>query len=118
LSVSIARENRGEPTDAPLARISTIATVLLAVLCGLNSSAQTAPLGRKKLLAIGEEKGYRHESVSHALATLERLGRESGLWDTTIRTDTEALTKRSSNITRPILITSTPFCFTPEVALK
>jgi type 1 glutamine amidotransferase len=49
---------------------------------------------RKRLLAIGEEKGYRHESVSHALATIERLGRESGLWDTTIRTDTEALTKK------------------------
>jgi hypothetical protein len=48
----------------------------------------------KKLLAIGEEKGYRHESVSHALATIERLGRETGLWDTTIRTDTEALTKK------------------------
>ena len=49
---------------------------------------------KKRLLAIGEEKGYRHEAVSHALATIERLGRESGLWDTTIRTDTEALTKK------------------------
>ena len=26
--------------------------------------------------------------------TIERLGRESGLWDTVIRTDTEALTKK------------------------
>src|SRR5690349_12247376 len=33
---------------------------------------------KKKLLAIVEEKGYRHESVSHALATIERLGRETG----------------------------------------
>lgn len=54
--------------------------------------APNAP--RKKLLAIGEEKGYRHEAVSHALAVIERLGRENGLWDTTIRTDTEALTKK------------------------
>ena len=28
------------------------------------------------------------------MATIERLGRETGLWDTTIRTDTEALTKK------------------------
>jgi uncharacterized protein len=49
---------------------------------------------KKRLLAIGEEKGYRHEAVSHALATIERLGRETGLWETTIRTDTEALTKK------------------------
>jgi len=69
-----------------------ICAVLLAVamvpLAGLRGA------GRKHLLAIGEEKGYRHEAVSHALATIERLGRENGLWDTTIRTDTEALTKK------------------------
>ena len=52
------------------------------------------PSARKKLLAIGEEKGYRHEAVTHALVTVERLGRETGLWDTMIRTDTEALTKK------------------------
>ncbi len=28
------------------------------------------------------------------MATIERLGKESGLWDTTLRTDTEALTKK------------------------
>jgi type 1 glutamine amidotransferase len=49
---------------------------------------------KKKLLVIGEEKGYRHEAISHAMATIERLGRESGAWDTFIRTDTEPLTKR------------------------
>jgi len=57
-------------------------------------SGTQAAGAKKRLLAIGEEKGYRHEAVSHALATIERLGRESGLWDTTIRTDTEALTKK------------------------
>jgi type 1 glutamine amidotransferase len=49
---------------------------------------------RKKLLIVGEEKGYRHEAVSHAMVTIERIGKESGLWDTVIRTDTEALTKK------------------------
>jgi len=66
---------------------------LLLLLVSTVPATHAAP-GKKKLLAIGEEKGYRHESVSHALATIERLGRETGLWDTTIRTDTEALTKR------------------------
>ncbi|QNI30572.1 ThuA domain-containing protein [Alloacidobacterium dinghuense] len=56
--------------------------------------AQTMSGQKKHLLVIGEEKGYRHESVSHAMATIERLGEQTGLWDTTIRTDTEALTKR------------------------
>jgi type 1 glutamine amidotransferase len=60
----------------------------------LSRQSPPDPHARKQLLAIGEQKGYRHEAVSHALATIERLGHESGLWDTTIRTDTEALTKK------------------------
>ena len=60
----------------------------------LSALARRPAAPRKKLLVIGEEKGYRHEAVSHAMATIERLGRETGLWDTVIRTDTEALTKK------------------------
>ena len=72
---------------------------LLIACCILWSLvAQAAAAGgaaaKKRLLALGEEKGYRHESVSHALATIERLGRETGIWETTIRTDTEPLTKK------------------------
>jgi len=68
------------------------AALLLLLSCAAPGIHAATP--KKNLLAIGEEKGYRHESVSHALATIERLGRETGLWNTTIRTDTEALTKR------------------------
>src|SRR5437016_13338409 len=65
-------------------------------LCTIVASALMAQNNppRKKLLVIGDEKGFRYEAISHAMATIERLGRESGLWDTTIRTDTEALTKK------------------------
>lgn len=70
-------------------------TLAAALLFSMASAVgPRAALPRKQLLAIGEEKGYRHESVTHALATIERLGRESGLWDTFIRTDTEPLTKK------------------------
>ncbi|HEV2399125.1 MAG TPA: ThuA domain-containing protein [Candidatus Sulfotelmatobacter sp.] len=72
-------------------RLRLIVISLFFSTCLLAQSSQSH---RKQLLAIGEEKGYRHEAVSHALATIERLGRESALWDTTIRTDTEALTKK------------------------
>ena len=63
-------------------------------LCELCAAQSTAAPATKHLLVIGEEKGYRHEAVSHAMATIERLGKETGLWDTTLRTDTEALTKK------------------------
>src|SRR5262245_55991479 len=67
-----------------------LSVALLSVLCLFGQS----PASRKKLLVIGEEKGYRHEAVSHAMATIDKLGRETGLWETHIRTDTEPLTKK------------------------
>ncbi len=49
----------------------------------------------KHLLAIGDVRGgYQHDSVSHALSTIERLGRESGIYVTYIRTDSQLLTKQ------------------------
>ena len=68
-----------------------------ALCCGFLLS-QTAPAptstGRKKLLAIGDVRtGFQHDSVSHALATIERLGTTTGLFDTYIRTDSQLLTK-------------------------
>jgi type 1 glutamine amidotransferase len=67
--------------------------VILAVFSVFCTGQSTTPQ-KKHILFIGEEKGYRHEAVSHAMATVERLGIETGLWDTTLRTDTEALTKK------------------------
>src|SRR5438105_3587279 len=68
-------------------------SVFLVLALSSFPGAQSAP-AKKHLLVLGEEKGYRHEAVSHAMATIERLGNETGLWDTTIRTDTEVLTKK------------------------
>ena len=68
--------------------------VFFCLALGSRCEAQAAAQPMKHLLIIAEEKGYRHEAVSHAIATIERLGRETGLWTTTIRTYTEVLTKK------------------------
>jgi len=75
-------------------RIFRLALAILLVACSARCVALSGAPAMKRLLIIGEEKGYRHGAVSHAAATIERLGRESGLWSTTIRTDTEVLTKK------------------------
>jgi uncharacterized protein len=64
-------------------------------------SSQTSSLGafhpeRKKLLAYADtHTGFTHDSIGHALAVIERLGYESGLYDTYIRTDSQWITKRA-----------------------
>jgi uncharacterized protein len=58
----------------------------------LNTSA--APLvNRKRILVIGQTKGFEHDSVSDSMGTVWKLGHETGLWETYMRTDTELLTK-------------------------
>ncbi len=49
---------------------------------------------RKKVLFIGQVKGFQHDSVSHAAGTLWKLGQENGLYDLYIRTDTQLITKK------------------------
>lgn len=72
-----------------------------ALLSALSPAQSAAP--KKHILVLGEEKGYRHEAVSHAMATIERLGNETGLWDATLRTDTEVLTKKKLEYNAPNL---------------
>jgi type 1 glutamine amidotransferase len=50
--------------------------------------------GQKKLLAIADvQSGFHHDSISHALATVEQIGRRSGAFVTMIRTDSQLITK-------------------------
>jgi type 1 glutamine amidotransferase len=49
--------------------------------------------GMKKLLAVADvQSGYHHDSISHALATVERIGRDSKTFATMIRTDSQLIT--------------------------
>ena len=51
---------------------------------------------RKRVLAWADTRNgqAQHESMGHALAIIERLGYESGMWDTFIRTDSNIISKQ------------------------
>jgi type 1 glutamine amidotransferase len=60
----------------------------------LEGQSATARSSRKHVLAWADVRnGYQHDSISHAVATMERLGRASGEYDTFIRTDSQPITK-------------------------
>jgi type 1 glutamine amidotransferase len=49
--------------------------------------------GLKHLLAVADvQSGYHHDSISHALATIEQIGRKSNTYMTMIRTDSQLIT--------------------------
>ena len=98
---------------SPLRNIRTIVSVFLALCCiaALNPALlaqqqagnnfelppppHTKQIRLKHVLVIGETKGFEHDSVTDAMVAIYNMGKESGLWDTTIRTDTELLTKKN-----------------------
>ena len=90
----------------------SLASSFLAVMAGacLTALAQQPPapatnplippaphakqIHLKHVLVIGQTKGFEHDSVPDAMAAIYNMGHETGLWDTTMRTDTELLTKK------------------------
>jgi len=66
--------------------------VFLGIACCASLPAQQPQ--KKKLLFIGQTKGFQHDSVSYAAGTLWKLGQESGLWDTYIKTDCQLVTRQ------------------------
>ena len=51
----------------------------------------------RHVLVIGQTKGFEHDSVSDAMVAIFEMGRESGLWETMLRTDTERITKKKAD---------------------
>ena len=65
----------------------------LIILLALTTTA-FADEKKRKLLIIGQAKGYQHDSISTAMATLYNIGRTSGKWNTVFKTDCTSITKR------------------------
>ncbi len=88
-------------------RIAVFLYSLLLILTGLTA-AQNPPsvdpslpppphekqVRLKHILVIGQTKGFEHDSVSDGMVAIYNMGRDSGLWDATLRTDVELITKK------------------------
>jgi len=53
------------------------------------------PKGMAHILVVGQTKGFEHDSVPDAMANIWRMGHDTKLWDATLRTDTENITKKN-----------------------
>lgn len=66
-------------------------TIVLVLATAGTAAAQER---KRRLLFIGQSKGYQHEAIPTAMVTLYQLGKTSGRWETDFRTDCTALTKK------------------------
>jgi hypothetical protein len=95
------------------------AIVVAVILFGINPSGQgrqgggpQRPRTRKAVLAWADTRNgiAQHDSTSHALAVIERLGYETGAYDTYIRTDSSIIAKK------PLMTTGQPASGGPSLA--
>ena len=68
-------------------------------------AAQQPATPKKTILILGATRGWQHDSITDAMVTIRNLGKESGLWESYIRTDYAWLTKgdtgpNGKNLTR------------------
>jgi hypothetical protein len=62
---------------------AALSVALATALAAAHVPKTLAQPPRKHVLAWADVRnGYQHDSISHAVATVERLGRESGAYDT------------------------------------
>src|SRR5262245_3102039 len=93
-------------TKSRVALAGSIAVLAVALCAALSADGQppagrggrgrgSAVRQRKAVLAWADTRNgiAQHDSVSHALAVIERLGYESGAYDTFIRTDSNIISK-------------------------
>lgn len=75
-------------------RSSVFLSVALLAACLLAAPASAADPGAKKhLLVLGASDFFAHDSVSHAMFTMAKIGERTGLFDVRFRTDFELISK-------------------------
>lgn len=75
-------------------RLASASAIALLLCSNLGASSQAPRTFSKHVLAWADVRnGYQHDSITHALSTIERLGWESGAYDTIVRTDSQSITK-------------------------
>lgn len=75
-------------------RAACAAALLLLSLDVLGAQLPAPRTFSRHVLAWADVRnGYQHDSITHALSVIERMGWESGAYDTIIRTDSQSITK-------------------------
>jgi type 1 glutamine amidotransferase len=80
----------GEALTVVFKRALTLMLMLVLAIAGTAAGQET----KRRLLVVGQAKGYQHETISTAMVTLYNLGRDRGGWETYFRTDCAAITKK------------------------
>jgi type 1 glutamine amidotransferase len=81
------------------------------MLAALPATAPAKPAKARKILVLGNPRGYVHSSIPLAARTIEELGKKTGAWTTTITYDPADINAQNLEQYDGLFLASTTGCF-------
>ncbi|MEP6593472.1 MAG: ThuA domain-containing protein, partial [Acidobacteriota bacterium] len=81
------------------------------MMAALPATAPAKPARARKVLVLGNARGYVHSSIPLAAKTIEALGRKTGAWTTTITYDPADINAKNLEQYDALFLASTTGCF-------
>jgi hypothetical protein len=81
------------------------------MMAALPATAPAKPAKARKILVLGNARGYVHGSIPIAARTIEELGKKTGAWTTTITYDPADINSRNLEQYDALFLSNTTGCF-------
>jgi type 1 glutamine amidotransferase len=81
------------------------------MMAALPASAPAKPAKPRKILVLGNARGYVHSSIPLAGKTIEELGKKTGAWTTTLTYDPADINAKNLEQYDALFLSSTTGCF-------
>ena len=86
------------------------------MMAALPATAPAKPAKARKVLVLGNPRGFVHSSIPLAAKTVEELGKKTGAWTSTISYDPAVFTTKNLKQYDAIFLSSTTGCFLDKTA--
>ena len=81
------------------------------MMAALPASAPAKPAKPRKILVLGNARGYVHSSIPLAAKTIEEMGKKTGAWTTTITYDPADINTKNLEQYDALFLSNTTGCF-------
>ena len=81
------------------------------MMAALPATAPAKPAKPRKILVLGNARGYVHSSIPLAAKTIEEMGKKTGAWTTTITYDPADINTKNLEQYDALFLSSTTGCF-------
>ncbi len=81
------------------------------MMAALPATAPAKPAKARKILVLGNARGYVHSSIPLAAKTIEELGKKTGAWTTTITYDPADINTKNLEQYDALFLSNTTGCF-------